>query len=549
MLIILTGGGVLLKSVCFEKMFAKRTVICFLTVTVFFFTCILRVAVAATSDYSLVQLKQCSYRLKAADLRGTIYDRNMVPLTNAESKIMAAVSPTPRAVTAISGVLSGETLDNVLERLKNGKPVLCEVPKKIDCDGIYCTEVYVHNSSDTPAIHLVGYTDSDSHGVSGLEKAYDGLLYSENEAAFIYSKSGNGDILEGAGAEIENDTAVTAGGVVSAIDINIQQIAENAAVPIKKGAVLIAESANSKIRAMVSRPSFDCTDIAKYLDSPDSPLLNRALAAYNVGSVFKPCIAAAGIESGNGNFLYTCTGGCEIADRTFKCHKKDGHGLMNLESGLANSCNTYFYNFAFLIGGTKIYNKASALGFGRATEICNGLSTAAGSMPGRESLSNIAYLANFSIGQGELLTSPVTMLNLYCSIASDGSYTVPSAVEGTVKDGTYSPYKNNARTEVMKESTAQLLREYLSSVIEEGTGTSAKPQTVSAAGKTATAQTGKFVNGVEICEGWFCGFFPADKPKYTVIVFSENTAEQTKSCGEVFAKIADGITELENSGQ
>ena len=100
----------------------------------------------------------------------------------------------------------------------------------------------------------------------------------------------------------------------------------------------------------------------------------------------------------------------------------------------------------------------------------------------------------------------------------------------------------------MKESTAQLLREYLSSVIEEGTGTSAKPQTVSAAGKTATAQTGKFLNGVEICEGWFCGFFPADKPKYTVIVFSENTAEQTESCGEVFAKIADGITELETSG-
>lgn len=538
-----------MKSLCFERVFAKRTVICFLTVTVFFFTCILRVAVAATSDYSLVQLKQCSYRLKAADLRGTIYDRNMVPLTNAETKIIAAVSPTPRAVTAISGVLSGEALDSVLERLKAGKPVLCEVPEKIDCDGIYCTEVYIHNSSETPAVHLVGYTDSDSHGVTGLEKAYDELLYSDSEAAFVFSKSGNGDILEGAGAEIENDTSVTAGGVVSTIDINIQQIAENAALSIKKGAVVIADSENSKIRAMVSMPYYDCTNVAEYLSSADSPLLNRALAAYNVGSVFKPCIAAAGIESGKGNFSYTCTGGCEIVDRTFKCHKRDGHGLMTLESGLANSCNTYFYNFAFLIGGEKLYNTASALGFGRATDICDGLSASAGSMPKRESLSNIAYLANFSIGQGELLTSPVSMLNLYCAVASDGAYNEPSVVEGTVKDGTYTPYNNGGRTRVMKKETAEQIRKYLLSVIEEGTGTSAKPMAVSAAGKTATAQTGKFQNGTEICEGWFCGFFPAESPKYTVVVFSENISEQSETCGEVFAKIADGITELEKTGE
>ncbi len=538
-----------MKSLCFERVFAKRTVICFLTVTIFFFTCILRVAVAATSDYSLVQLKQCSYRLKAADLRGTIYDRNMVPLTNAETKIIAAVSPTPRAVTAISGVLSGEALDSVLESLKAGKPVLCEVPEKIDCDGIYCTEVYIHNSSETHAVHLVGYTDSDSHGVTGLEKAYDELLYSDSEAAFVFSKSGNGDILEGAGAEIENDTSVTAGGVVSTIDINIQQIAENAALSIKKGAVVIADSENSKIRAMVSMPYYDCTNVAEYLSSADSPLLNRALAAYNVGSVFKPCIAAAGIESGKGNFSYTCTGGCEIVDRTFKCHKRDGHGLMTLESGLANSCNTYFYNFAFLIGGEKLYNIASALGFGRATDICDGLSASAGSMPKRESLSNIAYLANFSIGQGELLTSPVSMLNLYCAVASDGAYNEPSVVEGTVKDGTYTPYKNGGRTRVMKKETAEQIRKYLLSVIEEGTGTSAKPITVSAAGKTATAQTGKFQNGTEICEGWFCGFFPAESPKYTVVVFSENIAEQSETCGEVFAKIADGITELEKTGE
>ena len=98
----------------------------------------------------------------------------------------------------------------------------------------------------------------------------------------------------------------------------------------------------------------------------------------------------------------------------------------------------------------------------------------------------------------------------------------------------------------MKENTAEILRNHLASVVTEGTGIEAKPQFVSAAGKTATAQTGKFENGIEICEGWFCGFFPVENPKYVVIVFSENTLNQEKSCSKIFAEIADSITLLES---
>ena len=169
----------------FSYMFSKRAAICFFIIAVLFFSCILRVAVAATADYSEVQKNQSSLRLTAGGLRGTIYDRNMVPITNSKSKIIAAVSPTPRAVTAISSVLSGEALQNVLERLKEGKPVLCEVPREIDCDGIACTSVFEHNTADMAATHTVGYTDSDFHGVSGLEKAYDEYLYSDKKVSFV----------------------------------------------------------------------------------------------------------------------------------------------------------------------------------------------------------------------------------------------------------------------------------------------------------------------------------------------------------------------------
>ncbi|MGN0492950.1 MAG: peptidoglycan D,D-transpeptidase FtsI family protein [Acutalibacteraceae bacterium] len=530
-----------MSSDSFSYIFSKRAAICFFIIISLFFSCMLRVAVTATSDYSEVQKQQSSLRLTAGGLRGTIYDCNMAPFTNSNKKIIAAVSPTPRAVTAISAVLSGEELQNVLERLKDGKPVLCEVPREIDCDGISCTEVYEHNSADTKALHIVGYTDADSHGVSGLERAYDKYLYSDKSLSFVYTTDGRGNVLEGIKPKIENDTSVTAAGVVSTLDINIQTVAEEAASRIECGAIVIADAKTSKIRAMVSVPEFDVTNISDYLETESSPLLNRALAAYNVGSVFKPCVAAAGIEAGKSGFCYECTGSTKIIDRYFKCHKLSGHGYMNLKSGLANSCNTYFYNFAFEVGGERIYNTASALGFGKSLAICDGISSVKGSLPSLSSLSNIASLANFSIGQGELLVSPVSMLNLYCAIASDGSYAVPSVVEGTLSEGSFTPYDTGSRTRVMSEKTAALLRDYLSAVIEEGTGKSAKPETVSAAGKTATAQTGKFENGTEICEGWFCGFFPADDPVYTVVIFSENIREQSATCGELFAEIADRL--------
>lgn len=530
-----------MSSDSFSFVFSKRAAICFFVIAVLFFSCILRVAVTATSDYSEVQRLQNSYRLSVGKLRGTIYDRNMRPITNSKTKIIAAVSPTPRAVTAISSVLSGDALKSVLERLKEGKPVLCEIPRAIDCDGIVCTEVYEHNSEDAGALHIVGYTDSDSHGVTGLEKAYDKYLYSDKTVSFVYTADGRGNILEGIKPEIQNDTSVIAAGVVSTLDINIQTVAEEAAKKMECGAIVIADAKTSEIRATVSVPEFDPKNLSDYLETDDSPLLNRALAAYNVGSVFKPCVAAAGIEAGKSGFCYECTGSTKIIDRYFKCHKLSGHGYMNLKSGLANSCNTYFYNFAAEIGGERIYNAASALGFGKSLSICDAISTAKGSLPSLSSLSNIAGLANFSIGQGELLVSPVAMLTLYCAIASDGSYNIPSVVAGTLSDGSFTAYDKGSRTRVMSEKTAELLRDYLSAVIEEGTGKSAQPSAVSAAGKTATAQTGKYENGIEVCEGWFCGFFPADDPMYTVVIFSENTMEQSVTCGELFAEIADRI--------
>ena len=534
------------ENTIFWKIFTKRALISFFTMMLLFLSCILRVAVTAAAGFNEEQLQRNCYKLNIGNLRGTIYDCNMVPITNNNQKIIAAVSPTQRAITGISSLLEGDELENVLSILKKGEPAVCEIPKDIKCDGIVTTKIYENSGSFTPAIHLIGYTDSENKGVSGIEAAYDDLLYSKKRVTVYFESDGKGRILEGAEAVIENDTNVTASGVVTTLDINIQNIAEKAAENIECGAVIVAEANTGKIRAMVSRPFFDCENINSYLNREDSPLLNRAICAYNVGSVFKPCVAAVGIENGISNFEYTCTGSYEILDRLFKCHERNGHGFINLSSALAFSCNTFFYNFAQKITGEKIYNMASSLSFGQSIKLCDGIYTAKGSLQSKESLNNPAMLANFAIGQGKLTLSPVSMLTLYCAIASDGTYYLPSVVESTVNNGKTTLYDYGEKTRVMNSETAKKLREHLTKVITEGTGTDACPTTVTAAGKTATAQTGKYENGAEISQGWFCGFFPAEEPKYVVIVFSENTKKQIKTSNKIFAEIADNITALNN---
>lgn len=526
------------RSVCFYR----RALICFILCIVLFFVSVMRVATVSTTDYTAVATSQNGIRLTIGKSRGTIYDCNRVPLTNSKEKIIAAVSPTPRAVTAISQALSGQELQSVLNRLKENKPILCEVPEKIVCDGIICTKIY--ETEETPAKHLLGYTDTDGKGVSGIQSAYDNILYCEDDISVYYETDAKGRILEGIDPVLSNPNKASCNGVVTTLDINIQSIAETHAVNIEKGAVIVADAKSGKIRACVSRPDFDINNISEYLESEDSPLLNRAINAYNVGSVFKPCVAAAGIESNKQSFYYTCTGSCEIIDRFFKCHKWDGHGSLNLRSALAFSCNTFFYNYAFNIGRENIYKTAKNLNFGQSLTLCDGIKTASGSLPDYNDLTNIAYLANFSIGQGELLLSPISILPLYCSIATSGKYYIPSVVEGIIQNGSLTEYNNGAPTKVMESKTAEILRNYLQTVLTDGTGESAKPKTVTAAGKTATAQTGKFKNGVEICQGWFCGFFPAENPEYVVVVFSEDDSRQRLSCGKIFADIADDITAL-----
>lgn len=502
----------------------------------------LRVAVIISGDLKQAQVHQSSYKIDIARLRGTIYDCNMVPLTNVNEKTVAAVMPTPKGITAISSILDGEQLEDALSKLKNNQVAISYIKENIISEGIATTTVYERYADNSPACHIIGYADDTGHGVTGLELAYDEFLYSENTVSAIFSTDGKGNTLKGVEPYFENDLSIVHSGVVTTIDINIQNMVENAAGQLKSGCVIVAEVPSGKIRALVSVPGFDLNDISKSLNAENSPMLNRALCTFNVGSIFKPCVATTAIEGGYGKKNFVCEGAFEIGDRTFRCHELSGHGNMNLQSSLAQSCNCYFYNYAVSSGGIPIYNTASKLSIASKLKIADNLYAAAGNIPNLTSLSNKGTLANFSIGQGNLMASPIAMLNLYLAIATDGCYTVPSVVEKTVKDGVENYYDIGKPTRVMKKETAAILREYLKSVITDGTGKEACPKSITAAGKTATAQTGRYYkDGGEITNSWFCGFFPAEEPKYVTIVMSDN--KLSVSTASIFAQIADEIYE------
>ncbi len=530
-----------MQKISSSKIFVSRAVLCFFIIMIMLLSCILRVAVIISGNLDEIATEQSSYHINVSRLRGTIFDYNMVPLTNNTSKTVAAVSPTPKGIMAISSCASGEKLENAFQILKSSKPTVCDVDTTINSEGIAFTNIYTTNNSNL-ACHLIGYTDSTGHGVTGLQKAYDDLLYSDDFVSAVFTVGGTGNVLGGTQPYFENDISILSSGVVTTIDINIQNIVENIATQMNSGCVIVAEANNGKIRAMASVPTFDIANLTESINAQNSPMLNRALLAYSVGSVFKPCVAAAALQEGKNNIIFNCNGSLKIADRVFRCHEILGHGNMNLCSALAQSCNCYFYNTANILGGEAIYKMASSLSFDSKIKLCENLYTVSGVLPRRETLENQGALANISIGQGNLLISPVSMLTLYLSIAGDGSYYLPSVVEKTIKNGVETIYDSGYKTRVMSKNTAKILREHLKTVISEGTGAEAKPTHVTAAGKTATAQTGRYYeNGVEITNSWFCGMFPAEEPQYVVVVMSDNRLNI--STASIFAQITDQIAE------
>lgn len=490
------------------------------------------------------------YSVDVEEIRGDIFDCKGRKLVNADYENTVVMKPTLKALSAVGNLVDSRTAGMLKERMKSGTAVSVSIGSSVipsSSDAVMLKK-HIRYKSRQPASHLIGYVDSEGRGVSGIEKSFDSLLYTGRSLSVRFSSDAYGRIISGAEYEVQNMDIPT-GSVTLTLDSDIQRIAENALdmYRVKEGGAVVADVKTGAIRAMVSRPEYETDRLADYVNAEGSPMINRGLNAFAVGSVFKAAVAAAALECGLGGFEYTCTGSCNIDGTMFGCNNRKAHGKLNMQKALECSCNTYFINLAREIGAERLLETVKKFGFGQEIKLADGLVSDSGVLPSESELEKSGGLANFSFGQGSFTASMLQMIQLFSAIANGGGYVTPYIIEKAVyADGRETVHKDKYPVVAVETQTAERLSKMLVSVIESGNAKKAKPDgDFKAAGKTATAQTGAFYkNGVEICNTWFCGFFPADKPEYAVVILKQGGSSGAEDCAPVFRQIADKISQL-----
>jgi len=281
--------------------------------------------------------------------RGNILDRNLIPLTNRKKKVDVVIQPlylkdNSSDLQKISNIL-GLNFNEIKRQVEIKKE-----PIKITID---------ENKKETlikeKVQGILGYLNKiDIRGETGIEKAYDSYLKLNSKSSVAVITDARDNPVKGLGYRFINSAKTGKMlNVKLTIDYNIQKTAEEVMDKYNlKGAVVIEEVSSGDIVAMVSKPDFNPNEIEKYLDSPDNELFNRAVASYNLGSIFKIIdLACAYSKNINPSMYYFCPGYVILGDKEFRCsaYGKGGHGLIDLHEAFASSCNPYFIELGIKI--------------------------------------------------------------------------------------------------------------------------------------------------------------------------------------------------------
>ncbi|MBQ2704114.1 MAG: penicillin-binding protein 2 [Clostridia bacterium] len=518
----------------------KRMLAIVLTVTVLLIISAYRVGSITLGLSKAVSTSSGSYTLTVATPRGTLYDCNMNKITNTASKRVAVLIPTTDTVADVTNQL-GDGAKSILDRLKSGKPIVAEVPIDFICEDAKIFTVDRGVPDDCLAPHIVGYLDADGKGVTGIQRAYENLLGQAAPLKITYTVDATGRALSGVEPKIEG-APHSEKGVVLTLDSRIQRIVQSQGESLKKGAVIVMESATGKLRGVASFPDFSPDRVGQVLNSPDGALVNRALSLYNVGSVFKPCVALTALGMGiSDNFAHSCIGYSLVGSNRFNCNALNGHGNLNMTDALAKSCNCYFIELGKKAGANALYNTCIRLGFNRAYSLCDGVGTSAGVLPSVKTLSaQPAALANFSFGQGDLMLSPLHIAVMTAAISNGGFLVTPSVIEGTTDGEKITPEEVGEPRRILDSNLCEQVAKMMVAVVENGTGKSAKTDFGEAGGKTATAETGWVVNGKTVTQSWFAGFCKG----YTVVVLCEDGVSGSADCAPVFKRVCDMLAEI-----
>ncbi|RIV26894.1 peptidoglycan glycosyltransferase [Fibrisoma montanum] len=407
------------------------------------------------------------------------------------------------------------------------------------------------------------YRQGDYIGHNGLEEQYEEQLRGRRGVKFIMQNVRG--VNKGSWKDGAFDTLAVAGqNLITGIDLEAQRYADSL-MHNKVGSVIAIEPSTGEILVSVSAPTYDPNMLSSrffsknyraLMKNPYKPLINRPImASYRPGSTFKLIQALVAQQQGT---LTTHTvyghGGSPM-----RCHCRGGQ---DLRGAVQYSCNPYFYNvFRRMIynNGEQNTFRASAIGlqewhdwvekFGIGERLGVDLpSELKGNLPtvnyynkvyGGQNRWKFSNVYSLSIGEGELLISPLKLANLAAIIANRGYYITPHYIKGFGKAGVGVP------AEYVKHHDMGINREYYLPVIDgmrravvAGTVTPLVNTTnIDLCGKTGTSQNAKY--GHKYDHSIFVGFAPMNNPKIAIAVFVERAGWGGGAAASVAALVAE----------
>ncbi|WP_334127728.1 penicillin-binding protein 2 [Sneathiella sp.] len=433
-----------------------------------------------------------------------------------------------------------------------------------------------HYPYDKMFAHIVGYVGAVSEkdlqnleydpllelpefriGKSGIEKYYDQALRGSAGLSRV-EVNAYGRVIR----ELTRQEGVAGNDAVLTIDVELQDFAVRR-MGKESAAAVVMDIHTGDILAMVSVPSFDPNAFAggissaewkELIENPMRPLGNKAISGqYPPGSTFKMVVALAALEEGvttPGQRVF-CSGHTELGKHRFHCWRRGGHGWMDMEEAIAQSCDVYFYEIARKVGVDKIAEMAQRFGLGEMLDI-DILGERKGLVPTRawkQAVQGTSWQVgetyNTGIGQGYVLSTPLQLAVMTARLANGGKKVKPRlvrSVAGEGADGATKPPENPTEMPDLGVSPRSLrvVLEGMNKVMNgpRGTARAARIEVEGweMAGKTGTAQVRRItrkerVEGVrksdekpweERDHALFVGYAPYDDPRYAVSVIVEH---------------------------
>lgn len=365
---------------------------------------------------------------------------------------------------------------------------------------------------------------------------------------------------------IDESPSVAGYNLSLSLDLRLQEQAEIitkewlSKTKTKRASVVVMDPNNGQIMALVSLPSYDNNlfakgisyeDYSRFLEDENKPLFNRAIAGeIPSGSTIKPIVAAAALQENiiSEHTSFLSSGGIRVGQWFFPDWRFGGHGMTNVKKALADSVNTFFYyigggyqDFSGL-GVDRLGHYMRLFGMGERSGIdLNG--EARGLVPTRERKELVKneswYIGDtyhISIGQGDILVSPLQVANFTAAIANGGILFKPSIVRALLDQD-----NNIARVvepEIIRQGfidadNLRIVREGMRQTVTSGSARSLSILPVSSAGKTGTAQWSSLREN----HAWFTAFAPYENPELVITVLVEEGKEGSETAVPIAREI------------